>query len=76
MMLPDSKRDKMATTGDAVADVTEECDQCGAVTPHTATVKILTESTNSENAQFSREPYRVSECTVCGASESTRMNNA
>jgi len=66
----------MATRSDAVADITEECDSCGRATPHEVTVEILTESPDPENAEFSREPYRVSECRVCGATETTRMNNA
>jgi hypothetical protein len=66
----------MATRSDTVADVTEECEHCGRVTPHEVAVEILTESADPENAAFSREPYRVSECRVCGATETTRMNNA
>jgi len=46
------------------------------VTPHDVAVEILTESTKPENAEFSREPYRVSECRVCGTTETVRMNNA
>jgi hypothetical protein len=67
---------EMATQSNPVADVTEECDACGRPTPHEVAVEILTESSEPENAAFSREPYRVSECTVCGETEKTRMNNA
>ena len=67
---------KMATKHDAVADITEECAECGRPTPHQVAVEILTESSQPENAEFSREPYRVSECTICGTTETTRMNNA
>ena len=66
----------MATTDRAVGDVSEECSTCGRVTPHRVAVEILTESAKAENAEFSREPYRVSECAVCGATTRTRMNNA
>ncbi len=66
----------MATKPNAVADMTEECENCKRTTPHEVTVQILTESPDPENAEFSREPYRVSECTVCGTTEKTRMNNA
>jgi hypothetical protein len=66
----------MATTQGSLADMTEDCLQCDTETPHTVTVQILTESTNPENAEFSREPYRVAECNVCGEVEQTRMNNA
>lgn len=66
----------MATTNSGLADVTEQCDDCARATPHEVAVEILTESGKRENAQFSREPYRVSECQVCGSTTSTRMNNA
>jgi hypothetical protein len=65
----------MATTED-IADVTEECDECGQSTPHDVTVEILTESRKRQNAEFSREPYRVSECQVCETTTKVRMNNA
>lgn len=65
----------MATTNDDVA-MSELCTDCGRETPHTVTVQIQTESNKHENAAFSREPYRVSECQVCGVTTNTRMNNA
>ena len=65
----------MATTEES-ADLTEECDECGQQTPHDVSVEILTESRKRENAEFSREPYRVSECRICGQTSTTRMNNA
>lgn len=58
------------------ADVHEMCPVCGRETPHDVSVKILTESSKPENAQFSREPYRVSVCQVCDDETSLRMNNA
>ncbi|MFB6135296.1 MAG: hypothetical protein ABEJ04_00885 [Halobacteriaceae archaeon] len=54
----------------------EMCEQCGRETPHEVTVELRTESSKTENAEFSREPYRVTECRVCGSSRSKRMNNA
>jgi hypothetical protein len=66
----------MATTGSTIADVSEECSSCGRVTPHHVGVEILAESTKEENAEFSREPYRVSRCIVCDEETTTRMNNA
>jgi len=65
----------MATTNDG-GDMSEACTECGRDTPHAVSVQIQTESDAAENAEFSREPYRVSECLVCGATTSTRMNNA
>lgn len=66
----------MATTNDAVSTMTETCPDCGRETPHEVSVRILTESAKPDNAEFSREPYRVSECRVCGTTMTTRMNNA
>ncbi len=68
-------RDGMAATNDGV-DMAEACSTCDRETPHAVRVQIQTESTKPENAEFSREPYRVSECQVCGTTTSTRMNNA
>ncbi len=65
----------MATTPHD-ADMAEPCAECGRETPHAVSVEILTESEKPENAAFSREPYRVSECQVCGATTKIRMNNA
>jgi len=66
---------EMATTPDA-PNFAESCPSCGRDTPHEVSVEILTESTERENAEFSREPYRVSECRICGTTTQLRMNNA
>lgn len=70
----------MSSLGEAASQsfssVTEECDDCGRDTPHEVTVEIRTESEDHEHAEFSREPYRVSECLNCGTETTTRMNNA
>jgi len=58
---------------DAIA---EECATCGSEQPHDVSIDILTESDDDENASFSREPYRIAECQVCGATSKTRMNDA
>jgi hypothetical protein len=39
-------------------------------------VEIRTESRKKENAEFSREPYRVSTCVRCDSESVQRMNNA
>ena len=54
----------------------EPCERCGGDTPHEVRIEIRTESTKRENAQFSREPYRVATCLVCGEESAIRMNNA
>jgi len=66
----------MAATDSPLSDVVEDCKRCSRSTPHEVAVQILTESRKTENAEFSREPYRVSECRVCGARTKRRMNNA
>lgn len=67
------------TTSDAspaFSEVTEECDECDRETVHEISVELRTESPESENATFSREPYRIAECNVCGHSSEVRLNNA
>ncbi|MXR50498.1 hypothetical protein GRX03_02605 [Halovenus sp. WSH3] len=66
----------MATTDESVADITEECPRCEQQTPHEVSVEILTESGKQQNAEYSREPYRVSTCSECGTTTKRRMNNA
>ena len=66
----------MATTDNSINGMTEYCEECGFDTLHEVSVQIRTESLKEENAQFSREPYRVAECQRCGARKSQRMNNA
>ncbi|WP_226040424.1 hypothetical protein [Natrinema sp. DC36] len=66
----------MATTDDSFNGMTERCDACELETLHEVSVQIRTESLKKENAQFSREPYRVRECQRCGNRSSQRMNNA
>jgi hypothetical protein len=57
-------------------DEIEPCESCGRETPHEVRIEIRTDSTKRENAEFSREPYRVATCVACGDESVTRMNNA
>lgn len=57
-------------------DQSEHCEECERDTQHAVSVEIRTESGNPENAQFSREPYRVATCLGCGQETAQRMNNA
>lgn len=66
----------MATTPSSPDNTVEYCSQCGRETPHAVRVEIRTESQKPENAEFSREPYRVTRCVDCGAETTLRMNNA
>jgi hypothetical protein len=65
----------MSTTTPTDDTMTEQCFGCERETAHDVSVQILTESTKEENAEFSREPYRVSVCRACGTETKTRMNN-
>jgi hypothetical protein len=66
----------MATRNQHSDGIEEECSACGQTTPHEVTIDILTESGEEENAEFSREPYRVAVCQTCDSETATRMNNA
>lgn len=55
--------------------VREPCVDCGEETPHRMRVEIRTESETTENARFSREPYRIAVCQRCKAETATRMND-
>ena len=67
----------MATTTPTNGEsISEECLECESTTAHDVSVQILTESADSDNAAYSREPYRVSVCQSCGTEERIRMNNA
>lgn len=66
----------MATQNHISQGMTEHCEECGRETSHDVSVQIRTESRKKKNAEFSREPYRVTQCLVCGTEHSQRMNNA
>jgi len=66
----------MSTKDSAHDGLQEQCSRCNRETPHEVSVQIRTESSKEQNAEFSREPYRVSECRVCGEETVVRMNNA
>lgn len=66
----------MAAKDPVSADMAEDCSRCGSETPHAVSIQILTENADSDNAAFSREPYRVSRCLVCDDETAVRMNNA
>ncbi|WP_129115844.1 DUF7835 family putative zinc beta-ribbon protein [Halegenticoccus tardaugens] len=56
--------------------VVELCEYCGRETEHEVSIEIVTESQKETNAEFSKEPYRISTCRACGNSTRLRMNNA
>ncbi|MFB6202033.1 MAG: hypothetical protein ABEI98_08480 [Halorhabdus sp.] len=66
----------MATTEQATDEVTEYCPSCGHEQRHDVSITLVTESDETTNEAYSREPYRVSECRVCGRRTERRMNDA
>ena len=56
--------------------MSEHCPECGRDTHHSVDIEIRTEADGAENAEFSREPYRVATCLVCESETARRMNNA
>lgn len=76
MLVTEVGQVSMATKNQPFQAMTEHCEHCSHETGHEVTVQIRTESTKKENAEFSREPYRVAECLTCGHVTSQRMNNA
>jgi len=53
-------------------DIVEECAECERATAHEVSIELRTENPDSENASFSREPYRVAECQRCGETTTER----
>lgn len=66
----------MAATTHTPNAMTEACTACNGDTPHDVRIEIRTESKKEHNAQYSREPYRVTTCLHCGDESVLRMNNA
>ena len=55
--------------------IVETCEVCDEETEHAVSIRIRTENEASENADFSREPYRFTECQTCGRTRSQRLND-
>ncbi len=66
----------MATTPSNPDNTVEYCSRCERDTLHVVRVEIRTESDKRENAEFSREPYRLTRCLECDKETTLRMNNA
>lgn len=66
----------MAITGSGTNERSEHCPTCERETTHSVSLQLITESDSVDNAAYSREPYRVSECLACGERSVVRMNNA
>ena len=54
--------------------IDEFCDRCGRETPHQVSITFVTESKRARNAVYSRQPYRVTTCEVCGGRQQQGPN--
>lgn len=66
----------MSKSQSSLTELTEYCAECDTRTPHEVSLELKTESKKRTNREFSREPYRVTQCHVCGDTRSQRMNDA
>ncbi|SEP25307.1 hypothetical protein SAMN04487948_12718 [Halogranum amylolyticum] len=66
----------MATKPSDLDGVTEACSECARETLHKVRVELRKESSKPNNAEYSREPYRVATCMECQTETTLRMNNA
>ena len=66
----------MSGSAGGANDFSEPCETCDRETQHAVTIEFRVESGKPKNAQFSREPYRVSVCRRCGETRIRRMNDA
>lgn len=62
--------------GNDGSDRIEQCAVCSTETPHDVRIEIRTENEEAEHSSYSREPYRISVCAVCGEEIVRRMNDA
>ena len=68
---------KRTGAGSSSATSSEPCQECDRETPHDVHIELVTESRKRNgNEKFSREPYRIATCMVCGRRVELRMNNA
>jgi hypothetical protein len=75
-MLPNTEKNTMTLVDRKNGDSLEACEECLGKTPHQVSIEIRTESTKPKTAKFSREPYRITTCLMCGKQTSQRMNDA
>ncbi|GAA0287867.1 DUF7835 family putative zinc beta-ribbon protein [Halobacterium noricense] len=54
----------------------EFCQDCDRATRHAVRIELRVENHAVDNPGCSREPYRVSRCLVCDATDARRMSDA
>lgn len=50
----------------SINEVVEYCERCGRDTVHGVRISVAEMGSNGDNAKFSREPQRLSQCVDCG----------
>lgn len=70
------RRSMTGRTGRFAETVREQCHECDEETKHIVSINLVAESDKDQSSEYSREPYRVTECTACGVRETRRMNHA
>lgn len=64
------------TTTATGSPLEEFCERCERETRHTVQIHLRVENADADQPKCSREPYRVSECAACEATNTKRMNDA
>ncbi|WP_336037746.1 hypothetical protein [Halobacterium yunchengense] len=59
-----------------MSNLTEFCEDCDRETRHAVEIQLRVENAEASQPKCSREPYRVSECLHCEATDAVRMNDA
>ena len=65
----------MTTTAPG-SSLREFCPDCDRATRHAVRIELRVENHAADNPGCSREPYRVSRCLVCDATDARRMSDA
>jgi len=67
----------MAAVNDPNNAMEEHCEECGQTTPHRVEIRLQVPSADdSPTAKFSRHPFRVARCRVCGEERYRRAGEA
>lgn len=54
----------------------ERCATCDEVRAHEISIDLLVGSEDGADQNYSRDPYRIAECQVCGSTTKVRLTSA
>lgn len=67
----------MAAADNPHDEMEERCENCERITSHHVEIRLLVPgSTDRPTAKFSRHPFRVARCRVCGEESHRRAGEA